>query len=115
MTRLVRIVGPALLLAVALVALFCALVFGGGADAPLISDPGPIVRFGLPVAKLMLNLGIALTIGSLVLTCFALAKDEDAYGAAIDIAAGGAAFWTVASASTGFLTFLSFYQRHGRR
>jgi putative copper resistance protein D len=110
-TRLVRIVGPALLLVVALVALFAALAFGGGADAPLISDPGPIVRFGLPVAKLMLNVGIALTIGALVLTCFALSKDEDAYGAAIDIAAGGAAFWTVASAATGFLTFLSFYQR----
>ena len=111
MTRLVRIAGPALLLAVALVALFAALAFGGGADAPLISDPGEIVRFGLPVAKLLFNLGIALTIGSLVLTCFALSKHEEAYGAAIDIAAGGAAFWTVASASTGFLTFLSFYQR----
>ncbi|MHA6669671.1 cytochrome c oxidase assembly protein [Homoserinimonas sp. A447] len=111
MTRLVRIVGPALLLAVALVALFGALAFGGGAEAPLISDPGPIVRFGLPVAKLLFNLGVALTIGTLVLVCFALSKDEDAYDAAIDIAAGGAAFWTVASAGTGFLTFLSFYQR----
>ncbi|MEX1080077.1 MAG: cytochrome c oxidase assembly protein [Homoserinimonas sp.] len=111
MTRLVRIVGPAFLLAVALVALFAALAFGGGAEAPLISDPGPAVRFGLPVAKLLLNLGIALTIGALVLTSFALSKREEAYGAAVDIAAGGAAFWTVASASTGFLTFLSFYQR----
>ena len=111
MTRLVRIVGPALLLAVALVALFVALAFGGGAEAPLISDPGPIVRFGLPVSKLLFNLGVALTIGTLVLVCFALSKDEDAYDAAIDVAAAGAAFWTVASASTGFLTFLSFYQR----
>lgn len=111
MTRLVRIAGPALLLAVALVALFVGLSYGGGADAPLISDPGPIVRFGLPLSKLLLNLGIALTIGSLVLTCFALSKSEPAYNRAIDIAAGGAAFWTVASAATGFLTFLSFYQR----
>jgi putative copper resistance protein D len=99
------------LLAVALVALFVALAFGGGAEAPLISDPGPIVRFGLPVSKLLFNLGVALTIGTLVLVCFALSKDEDAYDAAIDVAAAGAAFWTVASASTGFLTFLSFYQR----
>ena len=111
MTRLVRIIGPALLLAVALASLFAALAFGGGAEAPLISDPGPIVRYGLPVAKLLFNLAVSLTIGSLVLTCFALSRDEDAYGAAIDIAAGGAAVWTVASAGTGFLTFLSFYQR----
>ena len=111
MTRLVRIIGPALLLAVALASLFAALAFGGGAEAPLISDPGPIVRYGLPVAKLLFNLAVSLTIGSLVLTCFALSRDEDAYGAAIDIAAGGAAVWAVASAATGFLTFLSFYQR----
>jgi cytochrome c oxidase assembly factor CtaG/putative copper export protein len=110
-TRIVRIAGPALLLVVALASLFAALAFGGGAQAPLISDPGPIVRYGLPVAKLMFNLSVALTIGSLVLTCFALSRDEDAYGSAIDIAAGGAAAWTVASATTGFLTFLSFYQR----
>lgn len=111
MTRLVRIAGPALLLAVALASLFTALAFGGGAEAPLLSDPGPVVRYGLPVARLFLNFSIALTIGSLVLTCFALSPHEDAYNSAIDIAAGGAAAWTVASGATGFLTFLSFYQR----
>lgn len=111
MTRLVRIAGPALLLAVALASLFAALAYGGGADAPLISDPGPIVRYGLPLVKLVFNLGMALTIGTLVLTCFSLSMDEDAYGRAVDLAAAGAAIWTVASAATGFLTFLSFYQR----
>jgi putative copper resistance protein D len=110
-TRLVRIAGPALLLAVALASLFAALAYGGGADAPLISDPGPIVRYGLPLVKLVFNLGMALTIGTLVLTCFSLSMDEDAYGPAVDLAAAGAAIWTVASAATGFLTFLSFYQR----
>jgi len=110
-TRLVRIAGPALLLAVALASLFAALAYGGGADAPLISDPGPIVRYGLPLVKLVFNLGMALTIGTLVLTCFSLSMDEDAYGRAVDLAAAGAAIWTVASAATGFLTFLSFYQR----
>ena len=111
MTRLVRIAGPALLLVIALAALFGALVYGGGAEAPLISDPGSIVRWGLPASKLFVNLGAAVTIGSLVLACFALDKDEPAFGRAIDIGAGGAAFWAVASAATGLLTFLSFYQR----
>ncbi|PPH79581.1 hypothetical protein C5C82_17145, partial [Rathayibacter sp. AY1D5] len=73
MNRTVRIVGPALVLvAAALVALLAALAFGGGAEAPLLNDPGPVVRYGLPIAKLAVNLGAAGMIGSLVLTLFAL-------------------------------------------
>lgn len=73
MNRTVRIVGPALALVTAsLVALFAALAFGGGAAPQLLSDPGPVVRYGLPVAKLAVNLGAAGMIGSLVLTLFAL-------------------------------------------
>jgi cytochrome c oxidase assembly factor CtaG/putative copper export protein len=109
--RLVRIAGPALLLVVALAALLVALVFGGAAAAPLVSDPGAAVRYGLPLAKLLVNLGAAATIGALVLTCFALSKDEKAYGAAVDLASGGAAVWAVASVATGLLTFLSVYQQ----
>ncbi|MCU1544972.1 MAG: copper transporter, partial [Homoserinimonas sp.] len=111
MIRLVRIAGPALLLVVALAALLVALVFGGAAAAPLVSDPGAAVRYGLPLAKLLVNLGAAATIGALVLTCFALSKDEKAYGAAVDLASGGAAVWAVASVATGLLTFLSVYQQ----
>jgi cytochrome c oxidase assembly factor CtaG len=109
--RLVRVAGPAVLLAVALVALFAALAYGGGADAAAITDPGEVVRYGLPVAKLFVNLGAAAAIGSLVLASFALARDEPAWGPAIDIAAAGAGVWTVASAATAFLTFLSVYQQ----
>lgn len=73
MNRTARIVGPALALVVAaLVALVAALAFGGGAAAPLLNDPGPVVRYGLPIAKLAVNLGAAGMIGSLVLTLFAL-------------------------------------------
>ena len=69
MNRTVRIASPALLLVVtALVALLAALAFGGGSAAPLLNDPGPVVRFGLPVAKLAVNLGAAGMIGALVLT-----------------------------------------------
>ena len=106
MPRYVRIIGPAALLLAAIVATVAGLAYGGGAQAQLLADPGPLVRWGLPVAKLLVNLGAAGTIGALVLTCFALSPKERAYGTAIDLAAGSAAFLTIASAVTGFLTFL---------
>ncbi|MEA9999100.1 cytochrome c oxidase assembly protein [Cryobacterium sp. RTS3] len=106
MPRLVRISGPAALLLVAVLSTLLALAYGGGAAAQLLADPGPLVRWGLPVAKLLVNLGAAGTIGALVLACFALSPRESAYGTSLDFAAGAAALFTAASALTGFLTFL---------
>jgi putative copper resistance protein D len=105
----VRIAGPALLLVAALLSLLVALGFGGGADAPPLTDPGAVVRFGLPIAQLLFNLGAAGALGALVLVCFALDAAEPEFDASLDFAAGAAAFWTVAAAATGFLTFLSVY------
>jgi cytochrome c oxidase assembly factor CtaG/putative copper export protein len=104
--RLVRISGPAALLLVAILSTLVALAYGGGAAAQLLADPGPLVRWGLPVAKLLVNLGAAGTIGALVLTSFALSPREPEYDTAIDFAAASAAVLTVASAVTGFFTFL---------
>jgi cytochrome c oxidase assembly factor CtaG/putative copper export protein len=104
--RYVRIIGPAALLLVAIVATLAGLAYGGGAEAQLLSDPGAVVRWGLPVAKLLVNLGAAGTIGALVLTCFALSPRDREFGTAIDLAAASSAFLTIASAITGFLTFL---------
>ncbi|WP_205750028.1 cytochrome c oxidase assembly protein [Cryobacterium sp. SO1] len=106
MPRYLRIIGPAALLLAAIVATLAGLAYGGGAQAQLLADPGVVVRWGLPVAKLLVNLGAAGTIGALVLTCFALSPKEREYGTAIDLAAASAAFLTIASAITGFLTFL---------
>jgi cytochrome c oxidase assembly factor CtaG/uncharacterized membrane protein len=106
--RLARLTGPAALVLAGFVALFAALIFGGGADAPGFgTDPGVLVRFGLPAAKLLVNLSTAVTIGALVLACFALSSTERAYGRALDVAAGAAAVWTVASLAASLLTFLS--------
>ncbi|MBC7519348.1 MAG: bifunctional copper resistance protein CopD/cytochrome c oxidase assembly protein [Microbacteriaceae bacterium] len=89
--------------------LLVALEFGGAAKAPLIGDPGAVVRFGLPAAKLLVNLGAAGTIGALVLVCLALSRDRPEFTRALDFAAGAAAVWAAASAITGFFTFLSVY------
>jgi cytochrome c oxidase assembly factor CtaG/putative copper export protein len=109
--RLVRIAGPALLLLLALAALIVSLGYGGGADAPLLIDPGAVVRYGLPVSKLFVNLGGAGAIGALVLACFALDSGKTEFARALDVAAGSAAVWAVASAFTGFYTFLTVLQQ----
>ncbi|CAN5141919.1 cytochrome c oxidase assembly protein [soil metagenome] len=102
--------GPAALLLVAFVAAILALTFGGGAAALQASDIGPVVRWGLPLAKLLVNLSAAGVIGSLALACFAFAKTEKAFGDALDVAAAASAVLTIASAATGFFTFLTVYQ-----
>ncbi|MFC6356230.1 cytochrome c oxidase assembly protein [Luethyella okanaganae] len=107
MLRYTRILGPAVLLVVAVVSLVVGLDYGGGASPQLLEDPGAVVRWGLPVAKLLVNLGAAGMIGALVLACFALSPDEDEFNVALDIAAAFAAIFTVAAAATGFLTYLS--------
>lgn len=111
MPRLVKIAGPALLLVVALASLLAALAFGGAANAPQLIDPGAVVRFGLPIATMLFNFGAAVTIGSLVLLCFAMSNGQPEFNRTLDIAAGAAGVWAVVSAATGFLTFMSLYTR----
>ncbi|CAN5223816.1 cytochrome c oxidase assembly protein [soil metagenome] len=105
--RLARVAGPAALLLAAYLALFVALAIGGGASAPALVDPGAAVRYGLPIAKLLMNVGVATTLGSLALGVFALSSRENEFGRALDIAAAGAGVWAVAGAVSGVLTFSS--------
>ncbi len=106
MPRSVRVLGPAVLTAVALVATFAGLAYGGGAAEQLIQDPGPIARYGVPIAKLFVNLGAAGMIGALVLAVWALTPKRREFDLALDVAAASAAVLTVASAATGLFTFL---------
>ncbi|MGO4104014.1 cytochrome c oxidase assembly protein [Leifsonia sp. YAF41] len=106
MLRLVRIIGPAVLVLAAVLSTLAGLSFGGGAAAQLLADPGPVVRWGLPIARLLVNIGAAGMIGALVLTCFALSPKEREFNTALDFAAASAAFFTVAAAVTGFFTML---------
>jgi len=105
--RIARIAGPAVLLLVGFVSLLVALVIGGGADRALIADPGAVVRFGLPIARLVVDLAAAATIGGLALTTVGLSRSRPEWNRAIDVAAGAAGVWTVAAAVATFFTFLS--------
>jgi putative copper resistance protein D len=105
--RISRIAGPALLLVVAFFAAVVGLQFGGGAEAPILLDPGAVVRWGLPIAKLFVNLGLATAIGALLIAIFAMSPKRDEFSVTLDLAAAGAALWAAASAFTGFFTFLA--------
>ncbi|WP_200918497.1 cytochrome c oxidase assembly protein [Leifsonia sp. Leaf264] len=107
MKRSARVLGPAVLVAAALVSLIAALAYGGGAAPQALEDPGAVVRWGLPAAKLFVNLGAAGMIGALILVCWALSPDEDEFDGALDVAAASAGVFTVSAGATGFLTFLS--------
>ncbi|MBT1623734.1 cytochrome c oxidase assembly protein [Curtobacterium flaccumfaciens pv. oortii] len=107
MNRIARIAGPAVLLLVGFVALLTALVVGGGANAALIADPGALVRFGLPISRLVVDLSAAATIGGLALATVGLSRSGPEWNRAIDVAAAASGLWTVSSAVTTFFTFLS--------
>lgn len=107
MPRLSRLAAPALLIVVGLASLIIALQAGGAAAPLALADPGATVRFGLPIATFLSEIGASLTIGTLAVACFCLSADRPEWGRALDIASAGALFWTIASAATGFFTFLS--------
>jgi cytochrome c oxidase assembly factor CtaG/putative copper export protein len=105
--RVLRLAGPAILLAAAAVALVWGLAYGGGAAPLVLGDPGPVVRWGLPAAKLVVNLSAAGMLGALVLALWALPAGERAFDTALDTASVSAAIFTVSAATTGFLTFVN--------
>ncbi len=98
-----------MLASAAVLALVVGLAYGGGAAPLLIADPGPVVRWGLPLVTLAVNLSAAGLIGSLVLALFALEAETKPFDTALDVASISAALFTVASALTAFFTFLNIF------
>ncbi|WP_127473556.1 cytochrome c oxidase assembly protein [Microbacterium sulfonylureivorans] len=107
--RALRAAGPVILVVSALVVLVWALAYGGGAAPLAIGDPGPFARWGLPVAKLFVNLSAAGMVGALVTALFALKAGEREFDVALDAASISAAVFTVSAAATGFLTFIDAF------
>ncbi|MFF9565605.1 cytochrome c oxidase assembly protein [Leifsonia sp. NPDC014704] len=70
-------------------------------------DPGPLVTYGLPVAKTVVNLTAAGAVGGLVLTLVALPVGSAAWERSLDVASWCAMGWTVASFGTATLASLT--------
>ena len=106
-SRALRLAGPAILVVAAIVVMLWALAVAGGAAPLRLGDPGPVVRWGLPMAKLTVNLAAAVMVGSLVLALYALRAGSRAFDVALDAASIGAAVFTVSAGVTGFFTVLN--------
>ncbi|MDN5808087.1 MAG: bifunctional copper resistance protein CopD/cytochrome c oxidase assembly protein [Brevibacterium sp.] len=105
-----------------------AMLFTGAAEATLLNDPGPYVRFGLPAAKFVFNIAMALTLGALVFALLILprtrgrsrvrkpvpaeasgAADEESLNAlwlkTLKIAEVSSVVWTISAVAVLVLTF----------
>ncbi len=90
-----------------LVAVFIGLAIGGGAAPLQFSDPGPVVRYGVPIAKALMNLSMAVAIGSLVFAAFAAKEKSSVLRKLLNLSAIGAAFWALAGSVHFVLSFIS--------
>ena len=90
-----------------LVAVFIGLAIGGGADPLQFSDPGPVVRYGVPIAKALMNLSMAVAIGSLVFAAFAAKEKSPVLRKLLNLTAVGSAFWALAGSVHFVLSFIS--------
>ena len=88
----------------ALVTIITGLVIGGITEPFALADPGAFVRFSQPITKLILNLSMAVTVGSLVLS--ALAANSEERARLQPVASWAASIWLAAAAAYFVLTYL---------
>lgn len=107
--RVYRLTVLAILIISACVAVVWALTFGGGAAPLQLADAGPLARWGLPVAKLVVNVSAAGMGGLLFVALFALRAEDRGFELSLDVAAVSATVFTLASAAAGFFSFLIIF------
>lgn len=95
----------------AVVFVFVGLAIGGAAAVRPIADPGDVVRYGLPILKMLVNVSMAIVVGALALALWAFSASEPAYRKAIDIAASSAVVLTIGAISTLLFIYLDVSQR----
>lgn len=104
-----------------LLALVAALLFSGAAAAREVSDPGALVRWGLPVTKAIHNVSVATVIGGLMFAVGILPRsltrrnrgqengaedaEHQAFTRALAIAAAAGAAWTLSAIAVLVLTY----------
>ncbi|MEO3934768.1 cytochrome c oxidase assembly protein [Micrococcaceae bacterium Sec7.4] len=105
-------------LAALFLGLVAALLFSGAAAAREVSDPGALVRWGLPVSKAVHNVSLATVIGGLIFAVGILprslagsrskAKDlpeHPAFTRALAVAAAAGAVWTLSAVAVLVLSY----------
>jgi putative copper resistance protein D len=84
-----------------------ALNIGGAANAPVLGDPGAVVRWGIPIVKAISDFAMAAAIGALIFATFSLPNGSKALSRTLDLAGFGAALWTLASAAYLVFSYLA--------
>ena len=97
---------PLGLAAAAVIALVIGLATGGGATPLILADPGPIVMWGLPVAKLVFNVAASVTIGGLVTAMWITSRTKPEFERAMGVAQVAAGVWLLSGLAVALLTFL---------
>jgi putative copper resistance protein D len=107
-------------LAVLFLVLAGALIFSGAAAARQVSDPGALVRWGLPIAKAVHNISVATVVGGLIFAVGILPKnlggsrsrekdldasEHPAFTRALGVAAAAGAAWTLSAVAVLVLTY----------
>jgi cytochrome c oxidase assembly factor CtaG/putative copper export protein len=90
-----------------LLAVLVGLAIGGGAAALQFSDPGPVIRYGVPLAKALMNIAMAVSIGSLVFAGFAANDKSAVLRKLLNLASASAAVWAIAASVHFVLSFVS--------
>ena len=90
-----------------LLAVLVGLAIGGGAAALQFSDPGPVIRYGVPLAKGLMNIAMAVSIGPLVFAGFAANDKSAVLRKLLNLASAGAAVWAIAASVHFVLSFVS--------
>ena len=88
--------------------LWWALVWGDGAAPLLLTDPGEVVRYGLPIAKLIISTSGALVIGGLMVRLWALPDGHPAQRV-LNLVRISSGAWVLSLVAYGLLSFLSVY------
>ena len=88
------------------IACFIGMQVGGAGEERALLDPGDVVRYGVPLARMMVNLSGGVLIGALLMAVWAIKGDGKELRTVLDLAAGSAAALTVSSTATMILTFL---------
>ncbi|AUI49637.1 bifunctional copper resistance protein CopD/cytochrome c oxidase assembly protein [Arthrobacter crystallopoietes] len=101
----IRPAASVVLVAAALLSLVWAYVHGGGSEPGLLDKSGPLVLWGLPVAKLCFNAAAAGTIGALALGAYAIPSRGPAFARVVRFAGRAAVLWVVSAAALCVLGF----------
>jgi putative copper resistance protein D len=101
-----------------LLGLAAALLFSGAAAAREVSDPGALVRWGLPLSKAIHNVSLATVIGGLIFAVGVLPRnasgsrskdpttpEHPAFSRALAVAAAAGAAWTLSAIAVLVLTY----------